>query len=142
MVWECHPQPSTVRGQHRPCPSRVMQTLKGGGIVEGVQIPKARHLGNMFPWTIILTAPSKTSQWGIDPAEDAQTTQPSWQPSSHAGACSSAHWGGWHCCSDCGCSRSPSGRHRSALQGPAQTSLQCVSSTPAQQCSARPCRGD
>lgn len=49
------------------------------------------------------------------PAEGARRTRPSWRPSGPAGAGSSARSGGWRCCSGCGCSRSPSGRRRSAL---------------------------
>ena len=59
----------------------------------------------------------KSSELRAGPAEAARRTRPSWQPSAHAGAGSSARWGGWHCCSGCGCSRSPSGRRRSALRG-------------------------
>jgi hypothetical protein len=36
-------------------------------------------------------------------AVDARRTRPSWQPSSHAGAGSSARWGGWHYCLGCCC---------------------------------------
>lgn len=76
----------------------------------------ASVLGAWGPW-----APPQPpySQRSIEhregPAEGARMTRPSWRPSSHAGACSSARWGGWHCCSGCGCSRSPSGQCRSAL---------------------------
>lgn len=43
-----------------------MQPRKGAwvGVVEGAGIPKAPHLENVFSWTIILTALSKTSQRG------------------------------------------------------------------------------
>lgn len=71
----------------------------------------------MVPW-----APSRPtySQRSIEhregPAEGARMTRPSWRPSSRVGAGSFARWGGWHCCSGCGCSRSPSAQRRSALR--------------------------
>lgn len=74
------------------------------------------------------------------PAGGARRTRPSWQPSCRAGAGSSARWGGWHCCSGCGCSRSPSCQCRSALWGPAQTSPASLPPAPARGGPGRPCK--
>lgn len=70
------------------------------------------------------------------PAAGARRTRPSWRPSAHAGAGSSVRSGGWRCCSGCGCSRSPSGRRRSALRGQHRRHLRA---RPPPRCSAQPC---
>ena len=65
----------------------------------------------------------------MGPAEGARRTRPSWPLSARADAGSSARWAGWHCCSGCGCSRSPSGRRRSALRA-THTSLTAAPALP------------
>ena len=79
----------------------------------------------------------RSSERRAGPAEGARRTRPSWPLSARADAGSSARWAGWHCCSGCGCSRSPSGRRQSALWA-THTSLTAAPALPPAASPSRP----